>query len=140
METSREEHRAAGEEVDANAGWSVEEMATSAKARTYELARSLERLQSAGLGMVKALWPNAVEPTSMSRLSRWLEASSSRLDAWRASAARAGAYMALCLAKSWYRNLDLGKLAAQRAGSEGEPVALEDELQVRASGIATFTA
>ncbi|KAE8820489.1 40S ribosomal protein S5-1 [Hordeum vulgare] len=100
VETSREECRTAGEEVDANAGWSVEEIATGAKARMYELARSLERLQSAGLEMVKGLWPNAVEPAAMSRLSRWLEAGSSRLDAWRESAARDRAYMALRLAKS----------------------------------------
>ncbi|KAI4990494.1 hypothetical protein ZWY2020_038857 [Hordeum vulgare] len=53
----------------------------------------------------------------MSRLARWLAAGGERLDAWRASATRAGAYMALRLAKSRYRNLDLGKLAAQRDGS-----------------------
>ncbi|KAI4973282.1 hypothetical protein ZWY2020_028990 [Hordeum vulgare] len=50
--------------------------------------------------MVRALWPDAVEPMSMGRLSRWLEAGSSHLDASRASAARAGAYLALHLAKS----------------------------------------
>ncbi|KAE8778689.1 hypothetical protein D1007_48378 [Hordeum vulgare] len=77
--------------------------------------------------MINAVWPNAVEPASMSRLSRWLEDGSSRLDAWRASVARAGAYMALRLAKSWYGNLDLGKLAAQRAGSEEELAGVEDE-------------
>ncbi|KAE8803520.1 hypothetical protein D1007_20595 [Hordeum vulgare] len=76
--------------------------------------------------MIKALWPEAVEPASVSRLSRWLAAGDDRLDAWRASAARAGAYMALRLAKSWYRNLDLGKLLAQRNGSEGELQAVED--------------
>ncbi|KAE8810760.1 hypothetical protein D1007_12483 [Hordeum vulgare] len=95
----------------------------------FELACSLERLQSSGLEMVTALWPDAVELASMSRLSRWLEAGNSRLDAWRASATPAGAYMALRLAKFWYRNLDLGKLAAQRADSEKELAAVEDELR-----------
>ncbi|KAE8809366.1 hypothetical protein D1007_14045 [Hordeum vulgare] len=71
------------------------------------------RLQEAVLAMVKALWANVVEPASMSRLARWLKAQSSRLDAWRASAARAGAYMALWLARSWYRGLDLSLLTAQ---------------------------
>ncbi|KAE8817990.1 hypothetical protein D1007_04349 [Hordeum vulgare] len=106
----------------------MEEIAIDAKARMYELARSLERLQSAGLEMIKALWPDAVEPASMSRLSHRLEAGSSRLDVWRASPARARAYMALRLDKSWYRNLELGKLAAQRAGSEEELGAVEDQL------------
>ncbi|KAE8814004.1 hypothetical protein D1007_08641 [Hordeum vulgare] len=100
VETSHEERHAAGEEVGADAGWSVEEIATGVKACLHVLACSLERLQSAGLEMVRELWPEAVEPASMSRLSRSLEASSSRLDAWRASAARAGAYLALRLAKS----------------------------------------
>ncbi|KAE8800271.1 hypothetical protein D1007_24260 [Hordeum vulgare] len=94
----------------------------------YELARSLERLRSAGLEMIKAMWPDAVELVSMRRLSRWLEAGNSRLDVRRVSAARGGAYMALRMAKSWYRNLDLGKLVAQRASSEEELEALEDEL------------
>ncbi|KAE8798888.1 hypothetical protein D1007_25857 [Hordeum vulgare] len=44
VETSHEERRAAGEEVDADAGWSMEEIDTGAKARLHELVRSLERL------------------------------------------------------------------------------------------------
>ncbi|MQJ21795.1 hypothetical protein EI020_24770, partial [Escherichia coli] len=48
--------------------------------------------------------------------------------------------MALRLAKSWYRNLDLGKLVAQCDGSEGELQAMEDQLQMRASGIVSFAA
>ncbi|KAE8787668.1 hypothetical protein D1007_38371 [Hordeum vulgare] len=70
--------------------------------------------------MIRAMWPEAVEPASLSRMSRWLEAGSTCLDAWRTSAARASAYLALRLALSWYRNLDLGKLAMQHAVSEGE--------------------
>ena len=66
----------------------------------------------------------------MSRLSRWLVAGEDCLHAGRASATRARAYMALCLAKSWYRNLDLGKLVAQRDGSEVELQAVEDELNL----------
>ncbi|KAI5018260.1 hypothetical protein ZWY2020_043148 [Hordeum vulgare] len=90
--------------------------------------------------MVAALWPDGVEPASMSRLSRWLAASEDRLNAWRTSAAHAGAYMALRLANSWYRNLDLGKLFAQRDGSEAELQAVEEALRVRASDIATYAA
>ncbi|KAE8781742.1 eukaryotic translation initiation factor 1 [Hordeum vulgare] len=81
-----------------------------------------------------------VEPAFMSRLARWLAVGGERLDAWHASAARAGAYMALRLAKSWYRNLNLGKLAAQRDGSEAELQGLEEELRVRASTVAEYAA
>ena len=90
--------------------------------------------------MVAALWPEGVEPASMSRLARWLAAGGERLDAWHASAARAGAYMALRLAKSWYRNLNLGKLAAQRDGSEAELHGMEEALRVRASAVAEYAA
>ncbi|KAI4994615.1 hypothetical protein ZWY2020_034256 [Hordeum vulgare] len=48
--------------------------------------------------------------------------------------------MALRLAKSWYRNLDLGKLVAQRDGSEAELQGVEEALRVRASGIAEYAA
>ncbi|KAI4987528.1 hypothetical protein ZWY2020_020328 [Hordeum vulgare] len=90
--------------------------------------------------MVKALWLDGVESASMSRLSRWLAAGDNRLDAWRPSAARAGAYMALRLAMSWYRNLDLGKLVAPHDCSDGELQAVEEELRVRASDIASYAA
>ncbi|KAI5017949.1 hypothetical protein ZWY2020_042837 [Hordeum vulgare] len=79
-----------------------------------------------------------MEPASMSRLARWLAAGGERLDAWRSCAARAGAYMALRLAKSWYRNLNLGKLAAQRDGSEADLQGMEEELRVRASAVAEY--
>ncbi|KAI5012985.1 hypothetical protein ZWY2020_027939 [Hordeum vulgare] len=48
--------------------------------------------------------------------------------------------MALRLAMSWYRNLDLGKLVAQRDGSEVELQAVEEELRVRANDIAAYAA
>ncbi|KAI5014847.1 hypothetical protein ZWY2020_056237 [Hordeum vulgare] len=76
----------------------------------------------------------------MSQLALWLAAGGERLDAWRASAARSGAYMALRLAKSWYRNLNLGKLAAQRDGSQAELQGMEEELRVRASAVAEYAA
>ncbi|KAI4981932.1 hypothetical protein ZWY2020_022424 [Hordeum vulgare] len=140
VEVSREERRAAGQEVDVTSGWSVEEIGVGLRALLRVLGESVARLQIAGSSMVKALWPEGVEQASMSRLSRWLAAGEDRLDAWRASIARAGAYMALRLAKSWYRNRDLGKLVAQRDGSVGELQAMEEELRVRASGIASYAA
>ncbi|KAE8786213.1 hypothetical protein D1007_39998 [Hordeum vulgare] len=73
-------------------------------------------------------------------VARWLAAGEDRLDAWRASATHAGAYMALHLAKSWYRSLDLGKLVAQHDGLEAELQAVEEALRVRASDIAEYIA
>ncbi|KAI4999520.1 hypothetical protein ZWY2020_004109 [Hordeum vulgare] len=137
VEVSREQRRAAGQEVDATSGWSVEEIGVGLTARLRVLGDSVARIQIAGSSMVAALCPDGVEPTSMSRLTRWLAAGEERLDAWRASAARDGAYMALRLAKSWYQNLDMGKLVAQRDGSEAELHAVQEALRVRASDIAT---
>lgn len=137
---SREECHATEQEVDATSGWSVEEIGVGLRARLRVLGESVGRLQIAGSSKLAALWPDGVEPTSMSRLSRWLAAGEDRLDAWRASAVCAGAYMALHLAKSWYRNLDLGKLVAQRYKSEVELHAVEEKLRVRASDITSYAA
>ncbi|KAI4980393.1 hypothetical protein ZWY2020_020878 [Hordeum vulgare] len=140
VEVSHEERRAAGQEADATSGWSVEEIGVGLRACLRVLGESVARLQITGSSMVVALWPDGVEPVSMSRLSHWLAAGEDRLDAWRASAARDGAYMAVRLAKSWYRNLDLGKLVAQRDGSEVELQAMEEAPCVRASDIASYAA
>ncbi|KAI4987836.1 hypothetical protein ZWY2020_028594 [Hordeum vulgare] len=135
-----EERRAAGQEADATSGWSMEDIGVGLRARLRVLGESVARLQVAGSSMVAALWPDGVEPASMSRLARRLAAGEDRLDAWCASDERAGAYMALRLAKSWYRNLDLSKLVAQPDGSEAELQAVEEALRVRASDMATYAA
>ncbi|KAE8803981.1 hypothetical protein D1007_20141 [Hordeum vulgare] len=140
VEVCRKERRAAGQEVDTTSGWSGEEIGVGLRARLHVLSESVTQLQVAGSSMVAALWPEGVEPTTMSRLARWLVAGGERLDTWRASATRSGAYMALCLAKSWYRNLNLGKLAAQHDGSEAELHGMEEELRVRASAVAEYAA
>ncbi|KAI5014690.1 hypothetical protein ZWY2020_056080 [Hordeum vulgare] len=89
-EVCREERRAAGKEVDTTSGWSVEDIGVGLRARLHVLGESVTQLQVAGSSMVAALWPEGVEPTTMSRLARWLAAGGERLDAWRASAARSG--------------------------------------------------
>ncbi|KAI5016584.1 hypothetical protein ZWY2020_006435 [Hordeum vulgare] len=140
VEVSREERHAAGQEVDTTSGWSVEEIGVGLRARLRALGESVAQLQVVGSSMVAALWPDGVEPVSMSRLPRWLAAGGERLDACRASAARAGAYMALRLAKSWYRDLNLGKLATQRDGSEEELQGMEEAFCVRASTVTEYAA
>ncbi|KAI4990592.1 hypothetical protein ZWY2020_038955 [Hordeum vulgare] len=138
VEVCREEHRAAGQEVDTTSDWSVEEIGVGLRARVHVLGEPVTRLQVAGSSMVAALWPEGVEPTTMSRLAHWLAAGGERLDAGARSWVRA--YMALRLAKSWYRNLNLGKLAARRDGSEAELQGMEEELRVRASAVAEYAA
>ncbi|KAE8778476.1 hypothetical protein D1007_48610 [Hordeum vulgare] len=140
VELCHEERHATGQEVDTTSGWSVEEIGVGLRDRMRALGESVAQLQVAGSSMVAALWPERVEPASMGRLARWLAVGGERLDAWRASVARSGAYMALRLAKSWYRNLNLGKLVAQRDGSEAELQGMEEELRVRASAVAEYAA
>ncbi|KAI4997306.1 hypothetical protein ZWY2020_052648 [Hordeum vulgare] len=91
VEVSREERHMAGQEVDVASGWSVEEIGVGLRARLRALGDSMVRLQVVGSSMLKALWPDGVEPASMSRLSRLLAAGDDRLDAWCALVARAGA-------------------------------------------------
>ena len=85
----------------------VAEITVAAKARLEAVERQMNQLFEDGLSMVAALWPGAVAPSSVSRLARWLEAGAARLNAWRASAARAGADMALGIVLSWYPTIRL---------------------------------
>lgn len=62
------------------------------------------------------------------------------MNAWRASATRAGVYMVLRVTKSWYFELDFGLLAVQHTITEAGLVAVKDELLVRASDVASFVA
>ncbi|KAI4993102.1 hypothetical protein ZWY2020_007415 [Hordeum vulgare] len=90
VEVCCEERRAAGQEVDSTSGWSVEDIGVGLRACLHVLSESVTQLQVAGSSMVAAVWPEGVEPTTMSRLARWLAAGGERMDAWRASAARSG--------------------------------------------------
>ena len=51
------------------------------RARLHALGEAVAQLQVAGLLMVAALWPEGVEPASMSRIARWLAVGGERLDA-----------------------------------------------------------
>jgi hypothetical protein len=88
--------------------------------------------------MTAALWPGAVAPDSFTRLARWLEAGPARLHAWRVSAARAGADLALRFVMSWYLELALDQLMAQRAGAEPQLQAEAGRIAARASYLASF--
>ena len=88
--------------------------------------------------MTAALWPDSVQPSSFSRLARWLEMGPDRLGEWRVSAARAGAEMALRFALSWHPDLQLDALMGQRAGSEQLLQEQAGRIASRASYIAEF--
>ncbi|KAI5017549.1 hypothetical protein ZWY2020_042437 [Hordeum vulgare] len=70
VEVSREQRRAAGQEVGTTSGWSVEEIGVGLRARLHALGDYVAHLQVAGSSMVVALWPCGMEPASMSRLAR----------------------------------------------------------------------
>ena len=98
--------------------WTFPEIIAAAEARLQVLGTQLGRLSQAGTAMTAALWPDSVQPSSFSRLARWLEMGPDRFGEWRVSAARAGAEMALRFALSWHPDLQLDALMGQRAGSE----------------------
>lgn len=54
-------------------------------------------------------------PDTTHRVVRWLEAAPERLEVWKASAAWAGAQMALGFVKSWYPSMEMDQLATRRA-------------------------
>ena len=134
----RAEQRELGAEIDAYAAWSFPELVLACESRLRAMEEQMCRLFDAGLGMVSGLWPDAVVPSTVSRLARWLEAGVERLGLWRASAARAGAETALRFVVSWYPGLDLDRLAAQRAGAAEDLAAKAQRIAGRASYLAAF--
>ena len=62
-----------------------------------------------------------------------------RLEAWKGSAARAGACRALEFAKAWYPGLSLAQLATFRLEAQAELATVEDDLVRRAASIAEYT-
>jgi hypothetical protein len=90
----------------------------------------LLRLLDAARKIFEVLWPDVMPPKRVSELTTWLAQAPGRVDEWRASAARAGAEMALLFVLSWYDEIQLSQLEARRAS-----VVLPIE-ELRASAIA----
>lgn len=137
VDTHRDDQRVAGVHIEMLAAWTVTDIAIATEARLRMAEHVMNRLRDAGLAVAGALWPNMVQPQTVSRLA--LEAGAAWLDAWRASAARADAEMALSFALSWYPSIDLGRLTARWAGVEEDLVRRVTPLAVRASDIASFS-
>ena len=94
-----------GSRTDPRVAWTFLEIIATAEARLQALGTQLGRLSQAGIAMTAALWPDSVQPSSFSRLARWLGMGPDRLGEWRVSTARAGAEMALRFALSWHPDL-----------------------------------
>ena len=99
----------------------------------------LRHLQRVGAQAISALWPGLPAPRTPSWTADWLEVAAGRLEAWKGSAARAGAHRALEFVKAWYPGLDLAELATFRLEAQEELVAVEAKLINRAAAIADFT-
>ena len=138
IEAQREQRRAKGAQIAADAPRTLGEQVLSIQARLRPAHRLLRRLQRAGAQAVSALWPGLLVPHTPSRTADWLEVAVGRLEAWKGSAARAGARRALEFVKAWYPGLDLAQLATFRLEAQEGLVAVEAELINRAAAIADF--
>jgi hypothetical protein len=119
-----------------DAGWDMDDVALAVENRLLFLQRSMERLKTAGQAVVAALWPGGGAPEG--RVALWLEHAKARLEVWKASAARAGAQMALRFVTSWYTGVNLDRLTTMRAVPEAERLAREDALVRRANEFASY--
>ena len=99
----------------------------------------LRWLQCVGAQAIAALWPDMQAPRTPSWTADWLEVAAGRLEAWKGSAARAGARRALEFAKAWYPGLSLAQLATFRLEAQAELATVEDDLVRRATSIAEYT-
>ena len=87
----------------------------------------LRRIQRVGTQEIAALWPDMQAPRTPSRTADWLEVAADCLEAWKGSAARAGARRALEFAKAWYPSLNLAQLATFQEEAATELARLREE-------------
>ena len=107
IEAQREERRAEGAQITTDGPRTLGEQVLSIQAQLWPAHRLLLRLQRAGAQAVFVLWPGLLAPRTPSRTADWLGVAAGRLEAWKGSAARAGARRTLEFVKAWYPGLDL---------------------------------
>ena len=115
IEVERAARRQAGRVIAPNAPRTPAEELLAIRLRLLPVRHLLCRLQHAGAQVLDALWPGVPTLRTPSRTAAWLEAAGQRFEAWKGSAARAGAQTALEFAKSWYPGLSLEQLETFRA-------------------------
>ena len=98
----------------------------------------LRRLQRVGAQAIAALWPEMPILRTPSRTADWLEVAAGRLEAWKGSAARAGARCGLEFVKAWYPNMSLDQLATLRAEAQPELAAMKGDFVKRAAALAEY--
>jgi hypothetical protein len=91
--------------------WALEDYVVTSHARLAPLGDFLAQLLAAVRKVFEVLWPETAAPTSGLQLVEWLAMAPGRVDEWRASAALAGAEMALSFVLSWYDEVRLDQLA-----------------------------
>ena len=97
-------------QIAADAPRTLNEQLLSIQARLRPAHQMLCRLQHVGAQAISALWPGMQAPRTPSWIADWLEVVAGCPEAWKGSAARAGARRALEFVKSWYPGLDLAQL------------------------------
>ena len=95
IEAQCEERRPEGAQIAVDAPQTLGEQILSIQAWLWPAHRMLHRLQRIGAQAVFALWPGLPALRTPSRTADWLEVAAGRLEAWKGSAARAGARRAL---------------------------------------------
>jgi hypothetical protein len=91
-----------GVNVTLDTPWAMEDYAVACHARLAPIDDLMLRLFESVHLTVQALWPDMTTPREIGELADWLSHGAERVDEWRASAARAGAEMALSFVLSWY--------------------------------------
>jgi hypothetical protein len=101
--------------------------------------RHLVDLPDAAIQIFKVLWPGEAIPANLTLTSERLKDAGRRIREWKCSAARAGADAALCIACSWYEELDLDAFHSLRgdAPTDTDPI-LTAKRKDRAYWIAEF--
>jgi hypothetical protein len=105
----------------------MEDYAIACHAQLKPIDDFLLRLLDAARKIFEVLWPEVAVPTSLATAPGCVEE-------WRASAARAGAEMALSFMLSWYDEIQLGQLETRRARA----ILPAAELRARACVIASY--
>ncbi|KAK1649645.1 hypothetical protein QYE76_067450 [Lolium multiflorum] len=104
--------------ADSEAVWNAYDHLVALSARITHMKvvdRHLGNVPEAALRVFKFPWPREAAPEDLTKLSLRLKDAGQRFSEWKRSSARVGTDAALCVACSWYDDLDLNALHSMRA-------------------------